>query len=306
MEVARLGSISAAADTLGYTQSAISRQVQALESETGAQLLERLPRGVRLTTAGKAVERHARVILREVTRIAEAVAEPEAATATLSIGAVPSAAAALVPAVARRLRSDHPEVRLRFVEGFTPDLFGRVARGELDLAVVTDYPPGLPATPGVVLHHLADDEVLVAMPADHRLAGPTRRVRLDRFADDDWVEDYRGSAARAAAEASRRRLSCSSPSASRVPSARAIRSSGTRVIWSAVGRPPRRRPSPAPAGGAWPRGARAAAAWRVDERRAASGSRSAGFGAATTSARKRAKASAAAIGTCAGAHARSQ
>lgn len=194
VEVARLGSISAAADTLGYTQSAISRQVQALESETGAQLLERLPRGVRLTTSGEAVERHARVILREVTRLAEAVAEPESATATLSIGAVPSAAAALVPAVARRLRQHHPEVRLRFVEGFTPDLFGRVARGELDLAVVSDYPPGLPAAPGVVLHHLADDEVLVAMPADHRLAGPTRRVRLDRFADDDWVEDYRGSA----------------------------------------------------------------------------------------------------------------
>lgn len=194
VEVARLGSISAAADTLGYTQSAISRQVQALESETGAQLLERLPRGVRLTTAGEAVERHARVILREVTRIAEAVAEPEAATTTLAIGAVPSAAAALVPAVAHRLRRDHPDVRLRFVEGFTPDLFGRVARGELDLAVVTDYPPGLPAAPGVVLHHLADDEVLVAMPADHRLAGPTRRVRLDKFADDDWVEDYRGSA----------------------------------------------------------------------------------------------------------------
>jgi DNA-binding transcriptional LysR family regulator len=194
VEVARLGSISAAADTLGYTQSAISRQIQALESETGARLLERLPRGVRLTTAGEVVERHARVILREVTRLAEAVAEPGSATATLSIGAVPSAAAALVPAVAHRLRAHHPEVRLRFVEGFTPDLFGRVARGELDLAVVTDYPPGLPATPGVVLHHLADDEVLVAMPADHRLAGPTRRVRLDRFADDDWVEDYRGSA----------------------------------------------------------------------------------------------------------------
>src|SRR4051794_15914980 len=74
-EVAARGSFSAAADSLSYTQSAISQQIAALEREAGTRLVERTPRGVRLTDAGRVVVGHADAIL---ARLADAEAELEA------------------------------------------------------------------------------------------------------------------------------------------------------------------------------------------------------------------------------------
>src|ERR671933_1270782 len=74
-EVAAQRSFSAAAEKLGYTQSAVSQQIAALEREAGSTLIERNPRGIRLTDAGEALVRHADKIL---ARLAEAEAELEA------------------------------------------------------------------------------------------------------------------------------------------------------------------------------------------------------------------------------------
>src|ERR687889_1181608 len=74
-EVALRGSFSAAAESLSFTQSAVSQQIAALEREAGAVLVERSARGVRLTDAGEAVVRHADAIL---ARLAEAESELEA------------------------------------------------------------------------------------------------------------------------------------------------------------------------------------------------------------------------------------
>src|SRR3954452_15102893 len=83
-EVAHRGSFSAAAEALAFTQSAVSQQIAALEREAGTVLVQRSPRGVRLTEAGEALVRHADAIL---ARLAEAEAELEA-IAGLSGGAV--------------------------------------------------------------------------------------------------------------------------------------------------------------------------------------------------------------------------
>src|ERR671919_1581720 len=74
-EVALKGSFSAAADSLSFTQSAVSQQIAALEREAGAVLVQRSARGVRLTEAGEALVRHAEAIM---ARLAEAEAELEA------------------------------------------------------------------------------------------------------------------------------------------------------------------------------------------------------------------------------------
>src|SRR4051795_7430218 len=74
-EVARRGSFSAAAESLAYTQSAVSQQVAALEREAGTRLVERNARGVRLTDAGQALCQHADAIL---SRLADAECELEA------------------------------------------------------------------------------------------------------------------------------------------------------------------------------------------------------------------------------------
>src|SRR6266508_6756147 len=62
-EVARQGSFTAAAESLRYTQSAVSRQIAALESDTGATLFDRVPRGVRLTDEGRCLLEHAEAVL---------------------------------------------------------------------------------------------------------------------------------------------------------------------------------------------------------------------------------------------------
>ena len=194
VEVCRLGSITAAAGALGYTQSGLSRQVAALEAETGTTLLVRGPRGVAPTPDGTAVLDHARAILREADRMAEQLRGDTAARAHLGVGAVPSAAATVVASVVARMRVRFPHARLTLVEGFSPDLLSRTAAGELDASVVTDYAPGLGAVPALTYHHLVEDEVWIALPAGHPAAGRRGRLPLDLFRDAEWVEDYRGSA----------------------------------------------------------------------------------------------------------------
>src|ERR671932_1551273 len=108
-EVARRGSFSAAAESLAYTQSAVSQQIAALEREAGTRLVERSARGVRLTDAGRALVEHADAIL---ARLADAEAELEAIAGLrggrLRLVAFPSAGATIMPEAIERFRARHP------------------------------------------------------------------------------------------------------------------------------------------------------------------------------------------------------
>jgi len=169
-EVARSGSFTAAAELLGYTQSAVSRRVAALERAAGGPLFERLPRGVRLTPAGAALHRHAIDVLDRLGRAGEELAAIHAGSGgTLRVGAFATANVDLVPATLKRFADRHPEVELRLVEGLSPRLTDRLAAGALDLAVISDYPAGLPPFAGRLIP-LYEDRLLVALPRDHPLA----------------------------------------------------------------------------------------------------------------------------------------
>src|SRR3954452_16951789 len=112
-EVARRGSFSAAADSLAYTQSAVSQQIAALQREAGTRLVERNARGERLTDAGRALVDHADAIL---ARLADAEGELEASSALRGgrrrLVSSPSAGAAIMPEAIARLRSRHPSFEL--------------------------------------------------------------------------------------------------------------------------------------------------------------------------------------------------
>src|SRR4051795_10894266 len=135
-EVAARGSFSGAAESLSYTQSAISQQIAALEREAGAVLVERSARGVRLTDAGSALVAHADAIL---ARLDAAERELEAIAGLrgghLRLVAFPSAASSIMPIALAEFRRRHPAVELTLSPGEPGPAIAAVKGGEADVAV---------------------------------------------------------------------------------------------------------------------------------------------------------------------------
>ncbi|MFJ1896889.1 MULTISPECIES: LysR family transcriptional regulator [unclassified Streptomyces] len=190
--VARTGSFTKAAVQLNYTQSAVSRRIAALEQQAGGPLFERLPRGVRLNPLGRTLHRHAVEVLDRLSRAARELAVLNAGNGgLLHTGAFATANISLVPAALRALQLAKPDVEVIAVEGWTDTLMERLGEGALDLAVVSDYPSGLPSATGVTTTVLCEDELFVALPRTHRLAGvPT--VDLRELQDEAWLHSAYG------------------------------------------------------------------------------------------------------------------
>ncbi|MFB9685689.1 LysR family transcriptional regulator [Amycolatopsis plumensis] len=173
-EVAERGTLTAAAAALGYTQSAVSRQIASLERVAGTSVLERRPDGVRLTAAGTIVLRRAIAVLGEIDAAGRELAGLPAEAGTVRLGWFPSAGAVLVPRAVAELRRTHAGVTVITREGTTPVLVRALRAGTLDLAVLGSVPPFRPPdaeTPALRLETLAERTLRLAVPAGHPLAG---------------------------------------------------------------------------------------------------------------------------------------
>ena len=186
-EVARRGSLSAAADALDYTQSAISQQIAALEAETGMTLLQRHPRGVTLTAAGQTLVGHAEGILARL-ESAEAALGAIAGLrgGRLRMASFPTAGATLMPLAIASFRARHPDVELTLAEGEPEQIEPRLRAGELDLALLFEFGD---APPGDELARvtLLEDPLYLALPREHPLAR-RRRLRLEDLRGEAWVQ----------------------------------------------------------------------------------------------------------------------
>ncbi|MFI6583146.1 LysR family transcriptional regulator [Embleya sp. NPDC050493] len=190
--VAESGSFTKAAARLNYTQSAVSRRIATLEQRAGGPLFERLPRGVRLNPAGRTLHRHAVEVLDRLSRAERELAALHAGHGgLLHVGAFATANISLVPTALRALQDAEPSVEIVAVEGPTDTLIERLADGTLDLAVVSDYPSGLPSADGVTTTVLCEDELFVALPRGHRLAG-AETVDLRELHDAAWLQNAYG------------------------------------------------------------------------------------------------------------------
>lgn len=190
-EVARLGSLSAAAESLTYTQPAVSQQMAALERSAGMALLERTTRGVNLTDAGEALLRHAEAILAEQTlaeRELEAIAGLRGGRVRMA--AFPTAGAALLPAAVALFVARYPDVQLSVLEAEPEESVPMLRAGELEVAIVAapNQPDGFGVLyAGIDLHHLFDEPRYAVLPPEHRLAR-RKRLRLQDLADEVRIE----------------------------------------------------------------------------------------------------------------------
>ncbi len=142
VHIADLGSITRAAAQLGIAQPALTRHMQSLEAEFGTALLERLPRGVRLTAAGRQLLEHARRVMREVERArVELTGSSEPGRARVILGVTPTVGGWLVPGCVERARTSAPDLSIKVVEGFSPQLSDALAAGKVDVALLTNPQP---------------------------------------------------------------------------------------------------------------------------------------------------------------------
>jgi DNA-binding transcriptional LysR family regulator len=156
--VARKGSLTAAAKELHYSQPSVSHHLARLEAETGARLIQRAGRGIRLTEAGRLLAERAADILGRL----DATAEELAAHVGLRSGRVrlagfPSALGTFIPKAARVLSGEHPDLRLHLTETEPPEALRLLRAGRVDVAVIFRYDDTAPEDGGLHLIHLFDD-----------------------------------------------------------------------------------------------------------------------------------------------------
>jgi DNA-binding transcriptional LysR family regulator len=137
-EVAAHGSVSGAADALGYTPSAVSQQLAALERETGSALIERNGRGIRLTESARLLLPHAHDVLAALERAGAALARTDL-VGTVRLASFPTATRALLPAPLTALRAEHPNLHVDLTELEPHESLPALAVGKIDVAVAHEY-----------------------------------------------------------------------------------------------------------------------------------------------------------------------
>jgi molybdate transport repressor ModE-like protein len=188
-EVIERGSFSAAADSLSYSQSAISQAIATLEGEVGTALIERDRGGVRPTAGGAALARHAEGIL---ARMEAAEAEMAAIAGghggRIRIASFPTAGATLVPLAIASFRAAHPGVEVSLAEGEPAEIALRLRAGEFDLALLFEFAGvGERLGAGLRRFELLEDPLHLALPSAHGLARRSR-LRLDDLRAEPWVQ----------------------------------------------------------------------------------------------------------------------
>ena len=170
--VARHGSVTGAARELHYSQPSVSHQLGRLEAATGARLLQRVGRGIRLTPEGELLAARASQIVGRV----DAASDELAAHLGLKAGRVRLAGfqtvlSTLVPQAASELARRYPGVELNLVDLHPPEALAMLRAGQVDVALIFRHPDTPHEGEGFRLTHLLDDPLyLLSLEPDQRLA----------------------------------------------------------------------------------------------------------------------------------------
>ena len=188
--VAREGSVSAAAATLGFTPSAVSQQIKRLERETGVALLERVGRGVALTDAGTQLVVGSTPILAELERLQANAPGDGTVSGEVRIAAFSTVVRGLLAPLLVDLARTHPDLRLFVRESEPWETVALIASGQRDLGIAHQWGGVALAIPeNLVVTPLFTDVADIIVHRDHPLAG--RDVLHPRdLADEAWVATF--------------------------------------------------------------------------------------------------------------------
>jgi DNA-binding transcriptional LysR family regulator len=191
-QVAEHGSLTAAAEALGYSQPAVSQQLRRFEERTGIALVERVGRGIRLTQSGRVLARHANAVATALEAAAGELAEIRGLRAgRVRLVAFPSASASVVPRFIAALGAAHPGVSVTYVEAEPPEAVAAVRADRADLAITFSYPgdrddPHRASARGLDVRAFGEEPIRLVLPSGHPAAA-SDVVDLAALRDDPWI-----------------------------------------------------------------------------------------------------------------------
>src|SRR3954468_22510341 len=184
-EVAAHGSVSGAAEALGYTPSAVSQQLAALEREAGRALIERRGRGIALTETARLLLPHAHDVLAALERADATLARTASElTGTVRLASFPTATRALLLPALAQLRETSPRLRVELIELEPHESLPALALARVDVAVAHEYDlVGRDAARDLRRAEILREPVLLA---ERNLKGPGPFILAD-YAERDWI-----------------------------------------------------------------------------------------------------------------------
>jgi len=178
------GSLLKASAVLGVTQPALTKSLHELEDILQTRLFDRHSRGVRTTEAGLVFVRTARRILAELRRLDEELDQLSSPrSGSVALGALPVAAAGILPGTLARLKATDPNIKVRLHQGRTEDLLPLLASGEIDLIVGRLYAPAVPD--GFAREALWTEPISILARTEHPIF--SEEVTVDAFRRYDLV-----------------------------------------------------------------------------------------------------------------------
>lgn len=180
LTVARLGSFTRAAQELGLSQPALSRQIQSLEKHLGVRIFDRIGRSVRLTSVGEEMIARTGPLLEELSRVTfNLSATGGGAAGRVRLGASESVAVHALPSILRSYLQQHKRVHLKLVCHTSERLPDMVASGELDLAVsAIDFD-----VPDLQVHPLWEEDLVLVLPINHK----ARSRNIASYLHEDFI-----------------------------------------------------------------------------------------------------------------------
>src|SRR6186997_1060057 len=158
--VSRYGSVTEAARELHYSQPSVSHHLARLEAETGAQLLQRVGRGVRLTQAGQLLaDRAAEIIGRVDAADAELSAHVGLTAGRVRLAGFASGISTLMPQAIEAIHREHPGLEVSLTDTHPPEALELLRSGQVDVALVFRYDEMEPEADGFRLVHIVDDPI---------------------------------------------------------------------------------------------------------------------------------------------------